>query len=105
MNAIARFALLSLVAPVLPLTAGSPAVDYRVTIENTMPHAMDSYYSVVDSTEHLLGTVPGYVTVEYTIKSPPSTTIVITERGSEMPGHVARQTIALRADSVVAVSF
>ena len=105
MKALARFALLLLVTPVLALTAGKPAVDYRVTIENTMPHGMDFYYSVVDTTEHLLGTVPGYVTVEFTIKSPPSTTIVITERGSEMPGHEAKQTVVLKPDSVVAVIF
>ena len=105
MKPVARLALLLLVAPVLALTAGKPAVDYKVAIENTMPHGMDFYYSVVDTSEHLLGTVPGYVTVEFTIKSPPSTTIVITERGSEMPGHEAKQTVVLKPDSVVAVIF
>ena len=105
MKAVARFALLLLVIPILALTAGKPAVDYKVAIENTMPHGMDFYYSVVDTTEHLLGTVPGNVTVEFTIKSPPSTTIIITERGDEMPGHEAQQTVVLKPDSVVAVIF
>ena len=105
MKTIASFALMLALGSVpAPLTP-APAVDYKVAIENSMGHEMDFYYSVADTTQHLLGTIPGYVTLEFTIKSPPSTTIVITERGAAMPGHEAQQTVVLKADSVVAVTF
>lgn len=105
MKTLASFALLLTlgIAPLDP-PAASP-LDYKIAIENGMGHEMDFYYSAVDTTQHLLGTVPGYVTLEFTIKSPPSTTIVVTERGAAMPGHEAQQTVVLKADSVVTVTF
>jgi hypothetical protein len=105
MKTVTSFALILVLGSAPASSPAVPPVDYKVAIENTMPHGMDFYYSVVDTSEHLLGTVPGYVTVEFTIKSPPSTTIIITERGSEMPGHEAKQTVVLKPDSVVAVIF
>ena len=104
MKSFAGFALLLLLG-MAPATSPAPVVDYKVAIENTMPHDMDFYYRAADTTKHLLGTIPGYVTLEFTIKSPPTTTIVITEMGSAMPGHEIDQTVVLQADSVVAVSF
>ena len=104
MKTVASFALMLALGSV-PAPSSPPSADYKVAIENSMGHEMDFYYSVADTTQHLLGTVPGYITLEFTIKSPPSTTIVITERGTAMPGHEAQQTVVLKADSVVTVTF
>jgi hypothetical protein len=104
MRTIASFALLWVLGSA-PTPSSAPVIDYKVAIENTMPHEMDFYYSVVDTTKQLLGTIPGYVTQEFTIKSPPSTTIVITQMGSSMPGYEMFGTFELKADSVVKVSF
>jgi hypothetical protein len=102
---LASFALMLALGSVPTPSPVPPATDYKVAIENTMPHDMDFYYSAVDTTQHLLGTIPGSITLEFTIKSPPSTTIVITQRGDAMPGHEAQQTVVLKPDSVVAVTF
>ena len=113
MRTLAKVVAVALVtAPVagfLPFDSASdstPAVDYVVAIENTMGHAMDFYFSDVDTTaENLLGAVPGHEFREFVIKSPARTNVVITERGDAMPGYVARLEVTLKPDIVVEVSF
>jgi hypothetical protein len=84
-------------APILQVT------DYTIQIENTMGHEMDFFYN--DSTEHALGTIPGYIKQKFVIKSPARTSIEIIERGVAMGDYEMKKTVELSADSVVSVAF
>ena len=107
-----RYAILSLgllLAPGLATnpapSAGRGATDYTIEVENTMSHEMDFSYSDADSTEHSLGTIPGYLRQKFVIKSPARTTISIIERGAAMGDYEMRKSLELVADSVVAIAF
>lgn len=83
-----------------------PRTDYVVSIENTMGHEMDFYYTDGDSvTEKLLGTVPKRDIKEFTIKSPARTNILIIERGDAMPNWSDKRPVTLKADTLVEVVF
>jgi hypothetical protein len=63
---MSRIALLCIGLVIVPMVAGyqwpapSPRfTDYTFQIENTMGHEMAFFYN--DSTEHALGTIPGYI--------------------------------------------
>jgi hypothetical protein len=84
----------------------SSDVDYTLQVENTMGHEMDFSYSDADSTEHPLGTIPGYLKQKFTIKSPARTTVAVIERGAAMGSdYEMRKTVELVADSVATVAF
>lgn len=87
--------------------SSGPQTDFMISIENTMGHEMDFYYTdTSDSTaEKPLGSVPGHDIKDFTVRAPASASVTIVERGAAMPDYVARKPVILKADSLVEVAF